>query len=202
MVVDVVTYSTEARLRTVSYAHMSQMTSDDYELGEEYQRELNSQLPDRLLEALRGLEKYKGPIQVTRLEHTLQSATRAHRDGRDEEYVVAALMHDIGDDFAPHSHGPMVSAILGPFLPERLCWIVEKHPLFQTYYYAEFMGADPAARDKYRDHPYYGDCVEFCELYDQNCFDPEYESLPLEFFEPMVRRIFGRQPRYAAWDVV
>jgi predicted HD phosphohydrolase len=183
-------------LPTVGYAHLTQMTQADYDLGEEYQQEINRELPDRVMETLRGLAKYQGPMLVDRLEHSLQSATYAHNDGRDEEYVVAALIHDIGDDLAPHSHGPMVAAIMRPFFHERLCWIVEKHPLFQTYYYAHFMGADPNARDRYADHPYYQDCIEFCERYDQNCFDPDFESLPLAFFEPMVRRIFGGEPRY------
>lgn len=136
-------------------------------------------------------------MRVTRLEHSLQSATRAHRDGRDEEYVVAALLHDIGDAIAPYSHGEYVAAVLKPYVSERVCWIIRYHPLFQAYYYAHHLGGDRHARDLYRQHEWYDECVEFCELYDQNCFEVAFDSLPLEFFEPMVRRVFS-EPKYAA----
>lgn len=186
-------------MRTVSFTAMSEGTKEDFEFlwaaGEEYTR----RLPERIIDAVRALERSYGGYQVSRLEHSLQSATRAYRDGRDEEYVVAALIHDIGDDLAPHSHGEMVAAIMRPYLPERLCWIVEHHPVFQQYYYAHHMGGDRNARDRYRDHPWFDDCAEFCELYDQNCFDPSYDSLPLEFFEPMVTRVFS-EPRYLEED--
>ena len=112
--------------------------------------------------------------------------------------MAAALLHDIGDTLAPHSHGEMVAAVLRPFVSERVCWIVEKHGLFQAYYYAHLMGEDRNARDRYADHPWYDDCVEFCEHFDQNCFDPEYDSLPLEFFRPIVEEVFGRPPRFAS----
>jgi predicted HD phosphohydrolase len=114
--------------------------------------------------------------------------------------VAAALLHDIGDALAPHSHGDMVAAVLRPFVSERVCWIVQKHALFQSYYYAHLMDQDRNARDRYIDHPFYEDCVEFCEHFDQNCFDPDYDSLPLEFFRPIVEDVF-RQPRHAADDL-
>jgi predicted HD phosphohydrolase len=181
--------------QTVSFTSMAEATKEDMLL---YMGDFDDEaeaLPKRIMEALRALENYKGALQVTRLEHSLQSATRAHRDGKDEDYVVAALIHDIGDTLAPYSHGELVAAVMRPFLDERLCTIVRLHPVFQMYYYAHLIGEDRNVRDRYRDNPYYADVVEFCELYDQNCFDPDYESLPLEFFEPMVRRVF-REPRY------
>ena len=156
-----------------------------------------ARLPGRLMDAVAQLDQFQGPLKVTRLEHSLQSATRAHRAGKDKEYVAAALIHDIGDALAPHSHGEFVGAVLKPFVSERVCWIIQKHALFQAYYYAHLMGADRNARDKYRDHPYYDDCVEFCEHFDQNCFDPDYDSLPLEFFRPIVEEVFS-SPRHAA----
>ena len=127
-------------------------------------------------------------------EHSLQSATRAHRDGADEETVVAALLHDIGDLLAPHNHSELAAAVLRPYVSERTYWVVRQHGLFQSYYYAHHMGGDRNARDRYIDHPWYQDAVDFCHRWDQSSFDPEYESLPLEFFEPMVRRIFAREP--------
>jgi predicted HD phosphohydrolase len=184
-------------MATVSYTRMADMTESDMELLDADADADAKELPGRLMDAVAALESFQGSLKVSRLEHSLQSATRAHRAGKDKEYVVAALLHDIGDALAPHSHGPLVGAVLRPFVSERICWVVEKHPLFQAYYYAHLMGADRNARDRYRDHPYYDDCVEFCEHFDQNCFDPDFESLPLEFFRPMVEEVFSR-PRYLA----
>jgi predicted HD phosphohydrolase len=184
-------------MATVSYTRMADMTEDDLRLINADADDDAAKLPGRLMDAVAELENFQGALPVTRLEHSLQSATRAHRAGKDKEYVAAALLHDIGDALAPVSHGEMVGAVLRPFVSERVCWIVQKHALFQAYYYAHLMGEDRNARDKYRDHPYYDDCVEFCEHFDQNCFDPEYDSLPLEFFRPIVEEVF-RRPRFVA----
>jgi predicted HD phosphohydrolase len=182
---------------TVSYTRMADMTEADIDLMEADADLDAERLPGRLLDAVAALESFQGSLKVTRLEHSLQSATRAHRAGKDKEYVAAALLHDIGDTLAPYSHGELVAAVLKPFVSERVCWIVEKHGLFQAYYYAHLMGEDRNARDRYIDHPYYDDCVEFCEHFDQNCFDPDYDSLPLEFFRPILVEVFSR-PRFAA----
>ena len=187
-------------MTTVSYTRMTDMTEADLGLVNADSDADARELPNRLICAVAGLERFQGPLKVNRLEHSLQSATRAHRAGKDKEYVAAALLHDIGDALAPHSHGDLVAAVLRPFVSERVCWIVQKHALFQSYYYAHLMGEDRNARDRYLDHPYYEDCVEFCERFDQNCFDPEYASLPLEFFRPLVEEVFG-SPRYAADDL-
>ena len=179
-----------------SYTRMADMTEADLRLINTDADEDARELPGRLMAAVADLERF----QVTRLEHSLQSATRAQRAGKDNEYVAAALLHDIGDALAPHSHGEMVAGILRPFVSERICWIVQKHALFQSYYYAHLMGEDRNARDRYLDHPFYDDCVEFCEHFDQNCFDPDYDSQPLEFFRPIVEDVF-RHPRHAADDL-
>ena len=184
-------------MATVSYTRMADMTEADLRLVDEDHEEDQRKLPGRLMDAVAALEQFQGPLKVSRMEHSLQSATRAYRAGKDNEYIAAALIHDIGDALAPHSHGEMVGAVLRPFVSERVCWIIQKHALFQAYYYAHLMGEDRNARDKYLDHPFYDDCVEFCEHFDQNCFDPEYDSLPLEFFRPIVGEVFSR-PRYAA----
>ena len=183
-------------MATVSYTRMADMTAADMQLLDADADQDAKELPGRLLAAVAALENFQGALKVNRLEHSLQSATRAHRAGKDKEYVAAALLHDIGDTLAPRSHGEMVAAVLKPFVSERVCWIVEKHGLFQAYYYAHLMGEDRNARDRYRDHPYYDDCVEFCEHFDQNCFDPDYDSLPLDFFRPIVEEVFG-SPRTA-----
>lgn len=182
-------------METVSFTHMADGTAADYALLGSLEERYIAELPDRLLTAVRELEGSLVGYQVTRYEHSLQSATHAWNDGKDEEYVVAALLHDIGDVLAPHTHGEMVAAVLKPYVREELCWIIKYHGLFQRYYYAHHSGGDPNARDRYRDHPWYDACVEFCARYDQNCFDPGFASKPLEFFEPMVRRVFA-EARY------
>jgi predicted HD phosphohydrolase len=181
----------------VSYTRMADMTEADMALINADAEADTRELPGRLMNAVAELENFQGALQVNRMEHSLQSATRALRAGKDKEYVVAALLHDIGDALAPHSHGELVAAVLKPFVSERVCWIVEKHGLFQAYYYAHLMGEDRNARDKYLDHPFYDDCVEFCEQFDQNCFDPDYDSLPLEHFRPLVEEVFA-EPRRAS----
>jgi predicted HD phosphohydrolase len=179
-------------MQTVSFTRMEEGTAEDYALLGRFEEAFMKGLPDRLLRALDGLRGSFDGYQVTRYEHSLQSATRALRDGRDEEYIVAALLHDIGDELAPYTHGEMVAAILKPYVRPELCWVVKHHGLFQMYYYAHHSGGDRNARDRYRDHEWFDACAEFCELYDQNCFDPGYDSLPVSEFEPMVRRVFGR----------
>lgn len=181
---------------TVAFIHMADGTKDDYILLERLEEEYNKSLPDRLLSAVDNLKHSLSGYKVSRYEHSLQSATHAYQNGEDEEMIVAALLHDIGDELAPYSHGEMVAAILKPYISEKVCWIVKHHGLFQMVYYAHFVGGDPNARDRFKEHPWYDDCVRFCAKYDQNCFDPDFESLPIEFFEPMVRRIFSRQPNF------
>ncbi|MGE0551978.1 MAG: HD domain-containing protein [Gemmatimonadales bacterium] len=179
---------------TVSFTRMKDGTREDYVLIEQFEAKHAEGLVDRLLGQLRALADEPLPLKVDRLEHSLQTATRAHRDGADEELVVAALLHDIGDELAPYNHCELAAAILRPYVSERTYWVVKHHGVFQSHYYAAHFGDDPEARDRYRDSPHYDACVEFCERWDQESFDPSYESLPLAFFEPMVRRIFARRP--------
>lgn len=181
-------------MERVSFTRMKDGTRDDYLLLEEFERKHAEGLVDRLLAQLRALKDEPLPLQVDRLEHSLQAPTRAHRDGADEEMVVAALLHDIGDELAPYNHCELAAAILRPYVSERTYWIVKYHGEFQAHYYAHHFDGDPDGRDRHRDNPHYDACVEFCEKWDQEAFDPAYQSLPLAFFEPMVRRIFAREP--------
>lgn len=144
----------------------------------------------RILDHLRLLDGDYGGFPVDRLTHCLQTATRAHRDGRDEEYVVCALLHDIGDTLGAYNHPDIAAAILKPFVSERNHWMVEKHGIFQGYYYFHYLGMDRDMRDQYRDHPYFQHTADFCEKYDQNAFDASYDTMPLEAFEPMVMKLF------------
>ena len=178
----------------VSFTSMAEGTRADYELLERLETQFAAQTADRILEHLRALAGSLAGYRVDRLEHSLQTATRAHRDGADEEMVAAALLHDIGDLLSPHNHSELAAAVLRPYVSERTYWVVRQHGLFQSYYYAHHFGGDRHARDRYRDHPWYQAAVDFCHRWDQPSFDPEYPSLPLEYFEPMVRRIFARAP--------
>ena len=179
---------------TVAFISMEEGTREDYELLDRLEAEFAAGTADRVLEQLHRLSGSLYGYRVDRLEHSLQSATRAHRDGADEEMVVAALLHDIGDLLSPFNHSEMAAAVLRPYVSEKTYWIVGHHGLFQSYYFAHHSGGDRNARDAYRGHPWYQDTVDFCQRWDQSSFDPDYESLPLEFFEPMVRRIFAREP--------
>ena len=181
---------------TVTFTSMEDGTREDYELLERLEAEFAAGTADRVLNLLRGLAGSLAGYKVDRLEHSLQTATRAYRDDADEEIVVAALLHDIGDLLAPHNHSEVAACILRPYVSEKTHWIVSQHGLFQSYYFAHHTGGDRNGRDRYREHPWYQDAVDFCHRWDQVSFDPNYKSLPLEFFEPLVRRVFGRKPVY------
>jgi len=180
--------------RVVSFRQMQDGTREDYLLLDESERRYAAGLGDRVLEALRKLDHSIEGYPVSRLEHSLQAATRAVRDAADEELVVAALIHDIGDELAPYNHSELAAAILRPYVRPEVTWIVAHHGLFQNYYYVHHFGGDRNARERLRDHPWYAACVHFCAAWDQSSFDPDYKSETLDFFEPMLRRIFARVP--------
>lgn len=178
-----------------TFKTMKEADAEDYRCIDRSDAAHAKNLPDILLAELKRLDDGERVLNVSRCEHSLQSASLAYRDGADEELVVAALLHDIGDTWAVYNHPDIAAAILKPYVTAKTHWIVQKHALFQTYYIAKFYdGQDPNARNKYRDHPWFDACAEFCEKYDQNAFDDEYDTLPLEFFRPMVERIFSREP--------
>jgi predicted HD phosphohydrolase len=174
---------------------MTEGTHDDWQIIARNAYAFGKELPDRVLAHLRLLGGDFGGFAVDRLEHSVQTASRAHRDGRDEEYVVCALLHDIGDTLGCFNHADIATAILKPFVSEQNLWMVEKHAIFQGYYFFEYLGLDKQMRERFRGHPWFDYTAEFCAVYDQNSFDPKYESLPLEAFEPMLRRVFAAPKR-------
>lgn len=178
-----------------TFTRMQDATRDDYQVIALHAMGFMQGLPDRVLTHLQLLAGDTGGYAIDRLSHSVQTATRAHRDGRDEEYVVCALLHDIGDTLASTNHADLAATILYPFVAEKNHWIVKHHGIFQGYYFFHHLGLDRNVRDRYRDHPYWRDCAEFCAKYDQNSFDPEYDNLPLEFFAPMVQRLFATPHR-------
>jgi predicted HD phosphohydrolase len=178
-----------------SFTRMVDATAEDYHVIARHSLGFQQGLPDRILQHLALLGGDTGGYAVDRLTHSLQTATRAHRAGRDEEYVVCALVHDIGDTLASLNHSALAAVIVEPFVSEENHWIVQHHGIFQGYYFFHHLGLDRNMRDRYRDHPYAKACEEFCGAYDQNSFDPGYDTLPLEHFEPMVRRVFSAPKR-------
>lgn len=155
-------------------------------------------LPDRVLAHLRLLDGDYGGFPVDRLTHCLQTATLAHRDGRDDEYVVCALLHDIGDTLGSYNHPDIAAAILKPFVTEANHWMVAHHGIFQGYYFFHYLGMNRDMRDAFRDHPHYGRTEEFCARYDGPAFDASYDTFPLEFFEPILRRVLA-QPKHTIY---
>lgn len=181
--------------RTVSFTQMKDGSREDYLLLHELEKPFLAMTAERILRELaqQGEDTMAG-YKVTRLEHALQTATRALRDGADEDWIVAALLHDIGDGLAPQNHDRFAAEILRPFVREEVAWVVEHHGAFQMVYYAQFYGWNQFERDKHKDSPHYQACVDFCERWDQASFDPDYGSEPLEAFAPVVRQVFARKP--------
>ena len=183
-------------MKKVNFTEMKNGSKEDYELLERYEKNFERKTADRLLKYLASQTTTLEGYQITRLEHSLQAATRAYKNGESEEMVVATLLHDIGDDLAPMNHSQYAASIIRPYVSEKTYWIILHHGLFQTYYSAHHLGGDRNARDKFRNHKYYQDTVDFCEKYDQSSFDPNYNSMSLKEFEPMVKKIFDRKPFY------
>lgn len=180
-------------MQTVQFTQMRDGTAAEYRFLQEREEQYVAGLPDRILQALRALDDGLGGYRVTRLQHSLQAATRAEHDGADIDWVVAALLHDIGDALAPENHSQMAAAILRPYVRAEVTWVVAMHGVFQQHYYGHHLGLDPDAREAYRDHPWFDSCERFCERWDQAAFDPDFPTEPLEHFEPMVRTVLSRR---------
>ena len=187
-------------LKTPAFTALADSTRRDWEGVLEHWGPYMTSLPDRVLRHLTQLRGDFGGYPVDRLEHCLQTATRAYSDGRDEEYVVCALLHDIGDQLAPANHAEHAATILKPYVSDANHWMVEHHGIFQGYYFFHHLGLDRDMREKFRGHPHFEYTAQFCHLYDQVAFDPNYQSMPLQAFEPMVQQILTRQPRALSAD--
>jgi predicted HD phosphohydrolase len=182
-------------MKTVSFNQMKDGTEDDYLLLREQEHPFIAMTADRILRELANqAEDTLTGYKVTRLEHALQAATRALREGADEDWICAALLHDIGDGLAPLNHDRFAAEMLRPFMREECVWTIEHHATFQLIYYAHHYGWNRDEREKYRDSIYFQSCVDFCERWDQSSFDPDYKSEPLGVFEPYLRRLFARKP--------
>jgi predicted HD phosphohydrolase len=176
------------------FKEMTEGTPEDWGIIAENAMALWAGLGGRVIEHLRLLDGDFGGFPVDRLEHSLQTATLAHRDGRDEEYVVCALLHDIGDTLGSLNHADLAATILQPFVSEKNHWMVKHHGIFQGYYFFHHLGKDRNMRDEFKDNEHFNYTAEFCHKYDQKAFDPEFTAIPLEEFIPMVESVFA-QPK-------
>ena len=178
----------------VKFTEMKNGSKEDYLLLDKHEKKFAENTGERLLKFMSTLDDTLEGYRVTRLEHSLQTATRALNDKADDEMIVAALFHDIGDELAPLNHSEYAAAVLKPYVSEKTHWIIEKHGEFQMYYYAHHLGGNRNQRDKYKGHKYFLDTINFCEKWDQNSFDPNFKSLNIENFRPYVQKIFSRKP--------
>lgn len=179
---------------TVQFTRMADGTRAEYQYLRGLEHEYIADLPTRLIQALQRLDEGLAGYQISRYQHSLQTATRAMVDGADTEMIVAALLHDIGDDLSPENHSQVAAAIIRPYVRAEVTWVVNMHGIFQMYFYAHHLDLDRDLRDAYRDHPWYDSCANFCERWDQESFDPNYPTEPIDTFVPMLREIFSRPP--------
>ena len=184
-----------------TYKSMDTAVPEDWAIMHSYAPERRAQLPEELLGLLERLKDQDDGSPISGYDHSLQSATRANDDGADDETVFIALLHDIGQVLSQDAHSEVAAAILRPYISDKNYWIVKHHGEFQGYYFWHHMGMDQFAREQYKDHPYYQDCIDWCYKYDQCAFDADYQTKPLEFFEPLVRRIMARDPWSALENV-
>lgn len=181
-------------MKTVQFTQMKDGTREDYLLLREYENSYDAMMTDRVLRELASQEEDSlAGFKITRLAHALQSATRAYRDGVEIDWIVGALLHDLGDGLAPLNHDRFAAEVLRPFVREEVTWVVEHHAAFQLVYYGHHYGWNQHQREEYRGHPCFDSCVDFCERWDQSSFDPAYVCEPLSVFEPMVREVFARR---------
>ena len=178
----------------ISYTAMEDGNKDECARAEAVIHRYKEGMCDRVLAYLDVLHEGERAEQVDRYEHSLQTATRAFRDGQNDEIVIAALLHDIGDALCSYNHGEFAAAMIKPFVSPNVYWLTANHGVFQGYYYFHFMGKDRNEREKFRGHPAYQMTVDFCHKYDQNSFDPKHDTMPLSAFEPIARRLFAREP--------
>ena len=176
------------------FKSLSTSTAEDWTTICAEHRRLVAGLPDRILAHMRLLDSDYGGFPVDRLQHSLQSALLAAEDGRDEEYVVCALLHDIGDTLGAANHPDVSAAIVQPFVSEANHWMIKHHGIFQGYNFFHHIGMDRNMRDAYRASPWFDYTAEFIAKYDDPAFDADQPRLELDLFAPMLRRVFTRTP--------
>ncbi len=185
----------------VEFTRLDQAKKSDFDVIFPNLREQHATLPDRVLSYLLGLKGPKLGLKIDRLEHSLQTATRAYKDNASDEKILCALLHDIGDSLAPDNHGAFAAEILKPFVSDENYNIVKYHPEFQGYFFFDKIGENPNIRDRHKGKDWFSAAHDFCELWDMPAFDPKYKSKPLEFFVPIVKKIFSGNPTHNGFDI-
>lgn len=180
-------------MKSVAFTKMEDGTIEDYSFLAKHEKEFILDLPNRIISSLEKLKDSFSGYKIDRLEHSLQTATRALRDKADIDWVVSALIHDIGDDLAPLNHDTLAASVVAPYVREECTWVIKHHGIFQLKYYGDKIGLNPEERQKFKNHPYYKSAVKFCEKWDQKSFDPNYDTLPLDYFKPMIIEVFSRE---------
>ena len=185
--------------QTATFKVLADSSPQDWNLIIEEQRKFGAVLPERILEHLMLLNKDYGGFPVDRLQHCMQTAELAAEDSRDDEYVVCALLHDIGDTLGSFNHADVGAAILEPFVSEENHWMIKHHAIFQGYNFFHHLGMDRNMRDAYRDSPHFERTEEFIAKYDNPAFDYDKPALALELFTPMVQKVFA-QPKSSVYQ--
>ena len=181
-------------LTQVSFTAMENGTPDDFALVKANDHDTHNDLSERVKSLLQSSADDDGAYQISRLDHSLQSATRALNGHADDDWVFAALLHDIGDIIAPDNHAAVAASVIEPYVRPEVEWVVRMHGIFQGFYYWHHIGADPNTREKFRTTPYFEHAVAFCHIYDQCSFDPAYPSKDLNSFDELLQRVFARKP--------
>ena len=184
----------------VNFKRMDEGTPEEYQFLHKREVEFTKNVSERIILALKNLDNSLPGYRISRLEHSLQSATRAEKDGADKELIIGALIHDLGDELAPANHSQLAATIIRPYVREEVTWIISMHGLFQMFYFGpedyqgEEIGINKSLRENYKHHKWFDSCDRFCRDWDQMSFDPNYPSKTLEYFEPLINEIFSREP--------
>ena len=182
------------------FKSFSESTADDWQIIVGEQKKFMTGLPERILQHLQLLDGDYGGFPIDRLQHCLQTAELAAEAGEDDEYVVCALLHDIGDTLGSYNHADVGAVILQPFVSEANHWMVKHHGIFQGYNFFHHLGMDRDMRDQFKDSGHYDHTARFIENYDNLAFDSSKPALSLDLFAPMVRKVLAepRQSLYKA----
>ena len=179
---------TSARFRAAIDA-----TRDDWQIMEDAEGRWRDAggIGDGLLRLLSSLQ-FDDPLgaPVNLYTHCLQTATRALEDGADDELIVVALFHDVPEAISQNDHGAVAAQLLAPRISAARTWLLTHHGAFQNFYFVSHPTRDRFERNRYLDHPYAEQTDYFCRCYDQNSFDPDFPTLPLDSFRPVVHRFF------------
>jgi len=198
------TTTTRSRLSPLArpeWRHVDKISLEDFQIEDWQLLEQQRRLYLADLQARQALRLLTGSQDdptfgylVNNYRHCLQSATMVLRDGRDEEDVVVALLHDVGFTTCPLMHGDFAAALMGAYISDRNYWMLQHHATFQNVHSPRMPGVKQHERDLWKGHAFYDWTAEFVALYDQGATDPDYPCEPLETFVPMVQRVFARKP--------